>query len=105
MKVSELSVDEIIIIIGMYIAPIPFIKCSKALHIVIVHKASVGKPEKVCFETLFESRHDVESFKSCGSAFHNRDAILEKVQYPNTIQQICWFIISHCISFRKSFIH
>ena len=26
----------IIIIIGIYIAPFPFIKCSKALHIVIV---------------------------------------------------------------------
>ena len=35
------------IIIGIYIAPFPFIKCSKALHIVrvrvIVHTASVGK--------------------------------------------------------------
>ena len=27
----------IIIIIGIYIAPFPFIKCSKALHIVIVY--------------------------------------------------------------------
>ena len=26
----------IMIIIGIYIAPFPFIKCSKALHIVIV---------------------------------------------------------------------
>ena len=54
MQVSELSIDEIIMIIGMYIAPIPFIKCSKAHRIVIVHKATVGKPEKVCFETLFD---------------------------------------------------
>ena len=47
-----------IIIIGIYIAPFPFIKCSKALHIgivlVIVHNASMGEPEKVCFETLLE---------------------------------------------------
>ena len=46
----------IIIIIGIDIAPFPFIKCSKALHIgivlVIVHNASMGEPEKVCFETL-----------------------------------------------------
>ena len=40
----------IIIIIGIYIAP--FIKCSKALHIVIVNNASLGEPEKMCFETL-----------------------------------------------------
>ena len=48
----------IILIIGIYIAPFPFIKCSKALHIgivlVIVHNASMGEPEKVCFETLLE---------------------------------------------------
>ena len=47
-----------IIIIGIYIAPFPFIKCSKALYIVIVlvivHNASMGEPEKVCFETLLE---------------------------------------------------
>ena len=46
------------IIIGIYIAPFPFIKCSKALHIVIVlvivHNASMGEPEKVCFETLLK---------------------------------------------------
>ena len=48
----------IIIIIGIYIAPFPFIKCSKALHIVIVwvivNNASMGEPEKVRFETLLE---------------------------------------------------
>ena len=33
---SDKSVLIIIIIIGIYIAPFPFIKCSKALHIVIV---------------------------------------------------------------------
>ena len=31
-----LTLIIIIIIIGIYIAPFPFIKCSKALHIVIV---------------------------------------------------------------------
>ena len=48
----------ITLIVLIYIAPFLFIKCSKALHIVIVwvivHKASVGKTEKVCFETLLE---------------------------------------------------
>ena len=48
----------IIIIIGIYIAPFPFIKCLKALHIVIVwvvvNNASMREPEKVCFKTLLE---------------------------------------------------
>ena len=52
----------IIIIIGIYIAPFPFIKCSKVLHIVIVrvivNKASMGEPEKVCFETLLEGLNE-----------------------------------------------
>ena len=33
---TALILALIIIIIGIYIAPFPFIKCSKALHIVIV---------------------------------------------------------------------
>ena len=44
----------IMIIIGIYISPFSFIKCSKALHIVIVNNALMGEPEKVCFETLLE---------------------------------------------------
>ena len=57
-KINFETPTLIIIIIGIYIAPFPFIKCSKALHIgivlVIVHNASMGEPEKVCFETLLE---------------------------------------------------
>ena len=51
----------IIIIIGIYIAPFPFIKCSKALRIVI----------------------DVEFIRCCGSAFHNLGALMEKARSPN----------------------
>ena len=35
-KFTVIGIIIIIIIIGIYIAPFPFIKCSKALHIVIV---------------------------------------------------------------------
>ena len=35
-KIIIIIIIMIIIIIGIYIAPFPFIKCSKALHIVIV---------------------------------------------------------------------
>ena len=52
------QMQSMIIIIGIYIVPFPFIKSSKALHIVIVwvivNNASMGEPEKVCFETLLE---------------------------------------------------
>ena len=44
----------ILLLIGIYIAPFPSIKCSKALHIVIVNNALLGEPEKVCFETILE---------------------------------------------------
>ena len=57
-RIWNRSLIIILIIIGIYIAPFPFIKCSKVLHIVIVrvivNNASMGEPEKVCFETLLE---------------------------------------------------